>query len=116
MPDHRFFTAARPLPAGTRVRLDPDGRIDAAGVADAELGVLTNPASGAGDVRQVALRGPGVFQMLAAGPIAAGETVFASAQGRVSAAAKPPAVTGPACGTALKPARRSGDVVEVLRG
>jgi hypothetical protein len=97
-----------------RVKLDSDGRVTVAGLADKEIGTVVTPAFAAGDPVTVRLRSAaGTHKMVAVEALAAGATVYTEASGKVQDTA---ASTAFQIGTALEAATADGDVIEVLYG
>ena len=82
-----------------------------AGSTVVDLGTLENATFASGDLGQVRLRTAfGTAKMVAAGAITAGASVFAAANGKVSASGTV------FVGNALEAATADNDVIEVLRG
>ena len=95
-----------------RVKLDSDGKITVAGIADKEIGTATRETFAAGEVVDVRLRSAGgTHKMIAIEAVAAGATLYSEADGKVQDTA---AATAFQVGTALEAATADGDVIEVL--
>ena len=108
----RTFTADEAIAQHLRVKLDSDGRVTVAGLADKEVGTAMTAAYAAGDVITVKLRtGAGTHKMVAIEALAVGATVYTEANGKVQDTA---AATSFQVGTALEAATADGDVIEVL--
>lgn len=108
----KAFVADEAIAQHLRVKLDSDGRVTVAGLADKEIGTAMTVAYAAGDTITVKLRsGAGTHKMVAIEAIAAGATVYTEANGKVQDTA---AQTAFQLGTALEAATNDGDVIEVL--
>lgn len=95
-----------------RVKLDADGKVTEAGLADKEIGTAMEEAFAAGDIVSVRLRThSGTHKMIAIEAIAAGATVYTETDGKVQDTAQ---ATAFQVGTALEAATADGDVIEVL--
>lgn len=109
---YKTFVADEAIAVNLRVKLDSDGRVTVAGLADKEVGTAVTPAFAAGDTISVKLRGSvGTHKMVAIEALAAGATVYTEANGKVQDTA---AATSFQVGTALEAATADGDVIEVL--
>ena len=108
----KAFPANGAIAKYLRVKLLSTGKIDVAGISDAEIGTIEEAAFAAGDMRAVRLRtAEGTRKMVASGAISAGANCFADASGKISATA-----TGFHVGVALEAAAANNDVIEVLMG
>lgn len=108
----KTFTADEAIAVHLRVKLDSDGRVTVAGLADKEIGTAVTPAFAAGDQVTVKLRsGAGTHKMVAIEALAIGATVYTEANGKVQDTAQ---ATSFQVGTALEAATADGDVIEVL--
>lgn len=108
----KTFTADEAIAVHLRVKLDSDGRVTVAGLADKEIGTAMTPAFAAGDQVTVKLRtGSGTHKMVAIEALAIGATVYTEANGKVQDTAQ---ATSFQVGTALEAATADGDVIEVL--
>ena len=108
----KTFIADEAIAVHLRVKLDSDGRVTVAGLADKEIGTAMTPAFAAGDPITVKLRtGSGTHKMVAIEALAIGATVYTEANGKVQDTAQ---ATAFQVGTALEAATADGDVIEVL--
>lgn len=108
----KAFEADAAIGQYERVKLDSDGKITQAGLADRCIGVATREAFAAGDVIDVALYSkPGTMKMIAVEALAAGAVVYSEAAGKVQDTA---AVTSYPIGVAMEAATADGDIIEVL--
>lgn len=108
----KAFVADEAIAVHLRVKLDSDGRVTVAGLADKEIGTALTPAFAAGDEITVKLRsGAGTHKMVAIEALAVGATVYTEASGKVQDTA---ASTSFQVGTALEAATADNDVIEVL--
>ena len=108
----KTFVADEAIPQYSRVKLDADGKITIAGLADKDIGTATREAFAAGEPIAVKLRtAAGAHKMLASEALAAGTTVYTEASGKVQDTAQ---ATAFQTGTALGAATADGDVIEVL--
>jgi len=106
------FEADEAIALYARVKLDSDGKITNAGLADKEIGTAQQEAFAAGDIISVKLRsGSGTHKMIASEALAAGAVVYTEASGKVQDTAQ---ATSFIVGTALEAASADGDVIEVL--
>lgn len=109
----KAFVADEAIAVNLRVKLDADGRVTIAGLADKDIGTAITPAFAAGDVITVHLRtAAGTAKMVAVEALAVGATVYTEAAGKVQDTAQ---ATAFQVGTALEAATADGDVIEVLR-
>lgn len=107
----RTFRASAAIAQNLRVVVGSDGRIAAAGAADADAGVTARPAFAANDEIAVDLPSlEGTTLMTASGTIAAGAKVYGAAAGKVSSTS----TSATPIGVALH-AATNGQLVEVLR-
>ena len=112
--NEKSYIADEAIAINLRVKLDSDGRVTTAGIADKEIGTSATPAFAAGDSITVRLRSAsGTHKMVAIEALAAGATVYTEANGKVQDTA---ASTSFQIGTALEAATADGDVIEVLYG
>lgn len=110
----KAFVADEAIPQFSRVKLDSDGRVTIAGLADREIGTATEAAFAAGDVIGVRLRtAAGTHKMIAVEALSAGALVYTEASGKVQDTA---AATAFSVGHALEAATADGDIIEVLYG
>lgn len=110
--NYRSFEADGAIPLYGRVKLDSDGKITVAGLADKDIGTATREAFAAGDIISVKLRSAaGTHKMLASEALAAGATLYTETAGKVQDTAQ---ATAFQVGTALEAATADGDVIEVL--
>lgn len=108
----RAFTADAAIGKNERVKLDSDGKITQAGLADRCVGVAQNAAFASGDIVNVQLySAPGTMKMIAVEALAAGAAVYSEASGKVQDTA---AATSYLVGIALEAATADGDVIEVM--
>lgn len=111
--DSGCFTATADAAVGLyeRVKMDSDGKVTQAGLADRCIGVAMTEAFASGDVINVALYSKaGTLKMIAVEALAAGAVVYSEAAGKVQDTA---AVTSYPIGIALEAAAADGDVIEV---
>jgi hypothetical protein len=112
--DHncKTFIADEAIAVHLRVKLDADGRVTVAGLADKEVGTAVTPAFAAGDPVTVRLRtASGTHKMVAIEPLAIGATVYTETGGKVQDTAQ---ATSFQVGVALEAATADNDVIEVL--
>jgi len=110
--NHKTFEADAAIPIYSRVKLDSDGKITVAGLADKDIGTATREAFAAGDEIAVKLRtAAGTHKMLASEALAAGATVYTETSGQVQDTAQ---ATAFQVGTALEAATAANDVIEVI--
>jgi hypothetical protein len=108
----KTFTADEAIAVHLRVKLDSDGRVTVAGLAEKEIGTAVTAAFAAGDPVSVRLRSAaGTHKMVAIEALAVGATVYTEADGKVQDTA---AQTSFQVGVALEAAGNDGDVIEVL--
>lgn len=108
----KTFIADEAIAINLRVKLDSDGKVTVAGLADKEIGTAVTPAFAAGDPVTVRLRtAAGTHKMIAIEALAVGATVYTEANGKVQDTA---ASTSFQVGVALEAAAADGDVIEVL--
>ena len=108
------FIADEAIAVHLRVKLDSDGRVTVAGLADKEIGTAMTPTFAAGEPITVRLRAAaGTHKMVAIEALAIGATVYTEANGKVQDTAATGAFQ---IGTALEAATADGDVIEVLYG
>lgn len=108
----RTFEADEAIPVYSRVKLDADGKVTIAGLADKDIGVAMREAFAAGDEIAVKLRNAqGTLPCLASEAIAVGATVYTEASGKVQDTAQ---ATAFIFGTAVTAATADGDEIEVL--
>ena len=108
----KTFVADEAIAENLRVKLDSDGRVTIAGLADKEIGTAVTPAFAAGENVTVRLRtAAGTHKMIAVEALAVGAAVYTEAAGKVQDTA---AATAFLVGTALEAATADGDVIEVL--
>lgn len=108
----KTFIADEAIAINFRVKLDSDGKVTVAGLADKEIGTAVTPAFAAGDPVTVRLRtAAGTHKMIAVEALAVGATVYTEAAGKVQDTA---ASTAFQVGVALEAAAADGDVIEVL--
>lgn len=110
--NHKTFVADEAIAINLRVKLDSDGRVTVAGLADKDIGTAVTPAFDAGDAISVRLRtAAGTHKMVAIEALAVGARLYTEADGKVQDTA---AATAFQIGTALEAATANGDVIEVL--
>lgn len=110
--NYKTFTSDEAIAVHLRVKLDSDGRITVAGLADKDIGTAVTPAFAAGEPVTVKLRtGAGTHKMVAIEACAIGATLYTEANGKVQDTA---AQTSFQVGTALEAAVNDGDIIEVL--
>lgn len=108
---YKSFEADGTIGIYERVKLDSDGKVTQAGLADRCIGVACKAAV-AGDVIAVALYAKaGTMKMVAVEALAAGAVVYGEAAGKVQDTA---AATAYPIGIALEAATADGDVIEVM--
>ena len=96
-----------------RVKLDSDGRVTVAGLADREIGTAETAAYAAGDPITVRLRtASGSVKMVAIEAITVGSLVYTETNGKIQDTA---ASTAFLIGTASESASGDGSVIEVVR-
>ena len=109
--NEKSFEADAAIEQYARVKLDADGKITTAGLADKEIGTAMREAFAAGDVIPVRLRSAaGTHKMIAADALTAGDPVFSQASGKVGDTE----ATAFLIGIALEDAAADGDILEVL--
>jgi len=108
----KTFEADAAISQYARVKLESDGKIVTAGLADKDIGTACEAAFAAGDKIAVKLRtAAGTHVCLASEALAAGATVYTEASGKVQDTAQ---ATAFQVGTALEAATADGDEIEVL--
>lgn len=108
----KAFEADAAIAQYARVKLDSDGKITTAGLAEKEIGTATRAAFAAGDVIDVKLRtAGGTHKMIAIEALAIGATVYTETAGKVQDTAQ---ATAFQIGIALEAATADNDVIEVL--
>lgn len=108
----KTFIADEAIAINLRVKLDSDGKVTIAGLADKELGTAVTPAFAAGDPVAVRLRtAAGTHKMIAVEALAVGSVVYTETAGKVQDTAQ---ATAFQVGVALEAAAADGDVIEVL--
>ena len=108
----KTFTADEAIAKNLRVKLDADGKVTKAGLADKEVGTSVTASFAAGDPITVKLRtGAGTHKMTAIEAITVGSTVYTETDGKVQDTAQ---ATAFQLGTALETSTADGDVIEVL--
>jgi len=108
----KTFVADEAIAINLRVKLDSDGKVTVAGLADKEIGTAVTPAFAAGDRVTVRLRtAAGTHKMIAQEALAVGATLYTEANGKVQDTAQ---ATSFQVGVALEAAAADGDVIEVL--
>lgn len=108
----KTYAADEAIAINLRVKLDSDGKVTVAGLADKEIGTAVTPAFAAGDNVTVRLRtAAGTHKMIAIEALAVGAVVYTEAAGKVQDTA---ASTSFQVGIALEAAAADGDVIEVL--
>ncbi len=109
---YKTFVCDEAIPIYSRVKLDSDGRVTIAGLANKEIGTATRSTFAAGESLTVKLRtAGGTHKMIAQEAIFAGDTVYTEASGKVQDTA---ASTAFQVGVALEAANADGDIIEVL--
>ncbi|MDB4726476.1 DUF2190 family protein [bacterium] len=109
---YKSFTCDEALAMHARVKLDSDGRVTTAGLADQAIGTARNATFAAGDAVTVKMVSAcGTHKMIAVEALAAGAVVYGEAAGKVQDTA---ASTSFKCGIALEAATADGDVIEVM--
>lgn len=108
----KSFECDEAIPQWSRVKLDSDGKVTIAGLADKGIGVATRATFAAGEFVDVALNTkPGTVKMIAVEALAAGATVYSEAAGKVQDTAQ---ATAFQVGVALEAATADGDIIEVM--
>jgi hypothetical protein len=109
----KTFEADEAIPLYSRVILESDGKIVAAGLAEKSIGTLqTNPALAAGDLVSVKLRSAaGTHKVRVKEASAAGATLYSEAAGEVQDTAQATAFIE---FTALEAAAAENDIIEAL--
>lgn len=108
----KTFVADEAIAKNLRVKLDSDGRVTIAGLADKEIGTAVTSADAAGDFITVRLRSAtGTHKAVAVEALAAGATIYTEAGGKVQDTAQASAFQ---IGTAIDAATADGDVIEIL--
>ena len=108
----KTFEADEAIPLYARVKLDPDGKVTKAGLADKDIGTATREAFAAGDKIAIKLRtAAGTHKMIASEAVAAGATLYTESDGEVQDTAQ---ATAFQIGTALNATTADQDIVEVL--
>jgi hypothetical protein len=108
----KTFVADEAIAIHLRVKLDSDGRVTIAGLAEKEIGTAVTPAFAAGDPITVRLRSAsGTHKMVAIEACPIGALLYTETVGKVQDTA---ASTAFQIGTALEAAGADGDVIEVL--
>lgn len=106
------FTSAGTFSRFARVKVDANGDVVEAALADKEIGIAQLESFAAGDRIPVKLRtADGTCKMIAAEALAAGAAVYTAASGKVADTA---AVGSFLVGTALEAAAADGDIIEVV--
>lgn len=109
---YKTFVCDEAIPLYARVKLDSDGRVTVAGLADRDIGTATRQTFAAGEAVSVKLRSAGgTHKMIAIEALAAGAVVYTEANGKVQDTA---AATSYIVGTALESAANDGDIIEVV--
>lgn len=112
--NYKTFVADEAISEHLRVKLDSDGRVTVAGLADKDIGTAVTPAFAAGDSITVKLRtGSGTHKMVAIEAVAVGALLYTEANGKVQDTA---ASTSFQIGHAMEAATADGDIIEVLYG
>jgi len=110
--NYKTFVADAAVAIYQRVKLDADGRVTVAGLADRDIGTAVKPAFAAGDEITVKLRtASGTHKMIVSEAVAAGALLYTESDGEVQDTAQ---ATGFAIGTALEAATADQDVIEVM--
>jgi len=108
----KTFIADEAIAIHLRVKLDSDGRVTVAGLADKEIGTAVTPAFAAGDPITVRLRtASGTHKMVAIEACAVGAELYTETVGKVQDTA---ASTAFRVGVALEAAGADGDIIEVM--
>jgi hypothetical protein len=107
----KAFEADEAITLYSRVKLDSDGKITTAGLADKSIGTLqTNPALAAGDIVSVKLRSAaGTHKVRVKEAVAAGADLYTEADGEVQDTAQATAFIE---FTALEAGAAENDVIE----
>jgi len=109
----KTFVCDEAIAKHLRVKLDADGRVTIAGLADKDIGTAETPTFAAGEDITVRLRtAAGTAKMVAIEASAVGATLYTETGGKVQDTA---VATSFQVGTALEAAAADGDVIEVLR-
>lgn len=106
----RAFEADGAIGEDERVKLDSDGKITQAGLADFGIGTAMREAFAAGDVISVALYGP-IRKHKAIEALDAGAVVYTESAGKVQDTAQ---ATAFPIGIALEAATADGDIIDVM--
>lgn len=110
--NYKTFEADAAVALYQRVKLDSDGKVTVAGLADLDIGTAVKPAFAAGDLVTVKLRtGSGTHKMIVSEAVAAGALLYTESDGEVQDTAQ---ATAYPIGTALEAATADQDVIEVL--
>ena len=109
----KSFEADEAIELYSRVKLDSDGKITKAGLADKSIGTLqTVAATAAGDTVSVKLRtASGTHKVRVSEALAAGAAIYSEADGEVQDTAQ---ATSFLEGTSLEAATAANDIVEML--
>lgn len=109
---HKTFVCDEALAMYSRVKLDADGRVTTAGLADQCVGTARNATFAAGEAVDVMLASAcGTRKMIAVEALAIGAIVYGEAGGKIQDTA---ASTSYKVGVALEAAAADGDVIEVM--
>lgn len=109
----KAFEADEAIPQYARVKLDADGKITKAGIADHDLGVAWREAFAAGDWIPVRLRtAQGTTKMICSEAVEVGDLVYSETDGEVQDTA---ASTSFLVGRALTAGSGDQSVIEVMR-
>lgn len=110
--NYKTFEADAAIALYQRVKLDSDGKVTVAGLADLDIGTAVKPAFAAGDLVTVKLRtASGTHKMIVSEAVAAGALLYTESDGEVQDTAQ---ATAYPIGTALEAATADQDVIEVL--
>lgn len=110
--NYKTFEADAAIALYQRVKLDSDGKVTVAGLADLDIGTAVKPAFAAGDLVTVKLRtASGTHKMIVSEAVDAGALLYTESDGEVQDTAQ---ATAFAIGTALEAATADQDVIEVL--
>ena len=110
--NYKTFEADAAIALYQRVKLDSDGKVTVAGLADLDIGTAVKPAFAAGDIVTVKLRtASGTHKMIVSEAVAAGALLYTESDGEVQDTAQ---ATAYPIGTALEAATADQDVIEVL--
>ena len=108
----KSFEADAAISQYARVKLDSDGKITVAGLAEKDIGTAQREAFGAGEWIPVRLRSAsGTHKVIVSEALAAGATIYTEASGKVQDTAQ---ATAFQWGTALEAATADGDIIEAL--